>query len=80
MRQIEAAHMAEFDPLQVAPEPFARIQLGGIGRQALHVEPLGRAIGQELLDPTFRTARRTFMNKTPRSVCQGAGADAGALW
>jgi hypothetical protein len=60
MWQIETAHIPELDPLEVAPEPFARIQFGGIGRQPLHVEPSGRAIGQELLDDLATVNRGTI--------------------
>jgi hypothetical protein len=52
MGQIETAHIAELDPFEVTPEPFAGIQLGGISRQALYVKPLSRSIGQERLDDT----------------------------
>jgi hypothetical protein len=46
----EAAHIPEFDALQMGPEALAGIQLWGIGGEALHLEPLRRAIGQELCD------------------------------
>jgi hypothetical protein len=41
MRQTEAAHVAPLDPLGVGPEAFPRIQLRGIGREALQVETGG---------------------------------------
>lgn len=50
MREIDAAHVTQLDPLELLPQALARIEVGGIGRQALHVQPLGRAIGEELLD------------------------------
>jgi hypothetical protein len=46
----EAAYIPEFDAFQVGPEALAGIQLWGIGGEALHLEPLRRAIGQELGD------------------------------
>lgn len=60
MRQIEAAHIAEFDPFAGAPKPLAGIQLGGLGRQTLQVEPLGRPIGQERLDDLTARHRRAI--------------------
>ncbi len=50
MTESQAADIPEFDPLQVRPEALARIQFRGIGWQALDVEALSRAIGQEGLD------------------------------
>ena len=50
MRQTAAAHIAQFDPLEVGPEAFPRIQLRGIGREALQVEARGCSIDQELSD------------------------------
>jgi hypothetical protein len=44
----EATHIPEFDALQMGPEALAGIQLWGIGGEALHMEPLRRAIGEEL--------------------------------
>jgi hypothetical protein len=39
MADIEAAHVSQFDPLQVRPKALTRIQLWGIGRQVFQVEP-----------------------------------------
>lgn len=50
MRNIEAAHIAELDPFELLPETLARIQLRRIRRQALQMQALRCAIGQELLD------------------------------
>ena len=52
MRNIEAAHITEFDPFELLPEALARIQFRRIRRQALQVKALRRATGQELLDDT----------------------------
>jgi hypothetical protein len=60
MWQIETAPMAALDPLQVGLEPFARLEFGGIGRQALHVEPVGRSIGQALLEDRAAVHRGTI--------------------
>jgi hypothetical protein len=59
MVEIEAAHVAEFDPLQVPPQPFTGIQFRRIGGQALHVEAWGGPSGQELFDEV------TAMNRRP---------------
>ncbi len=50
MRQTEAAHVAQLDPLEVGPEAFSWIQLRGIGREALQVEARGGSVEQELSD------------------------------
>ena len=50
MRDIEAADMAQLDPFELWPEAFTRVQLRGIGGQPLQVQPLCRAMHQELLE------------------------------
>ena len=50
MTERPAAYIAELNPLQVRPEPLARIQFRGIGGEALHLKPVRRPIRQELLD------------------------------
>ena len=50
MRPTEAAHVAPFDPLEVGPEAFPRIQLRGIGWEALQVEARSGSLDQELSD------------------------------
>jgi hypothetical protein len=50
LREMETAHIAQFDPFELLPEALIRVQLRGIGWQALQVEALRRAIGQEFLD------------------------------
>ncbi len=50
MRQIEATHMAQLDPFELLPEPFARVQLRRIGWQALQMQSLCCTVGQELFD------------------------------
>ena len=52
MRQTEAAHVAQFDPLEVGPEAFTWIQLRGISREALEMDPVGSAVGQKAVDHT----------------------------
>jgi hypothetical protein len=56
----EAAHISEFDALQVGSEALAGIQFSGIGGEALHTEPLRRAIGQELCDEVTAVDRRAI--------------------
>jgi hypothetical protein len=60
MWDIAAAHMAELDPVQLWPEPFAGVPLGGIGWQALQMQALCRAPRQELLDDRAAMERRTI--------------------
>ena len=50
MRQVDAAQMAPFDPFELRPQPLPRVQVRGLGRQALHVNPLRRTIHQERFD------------------------------
>jgi hypothetical protein len=47
---IEATDMAQLDAFELLPEPLARMQFRGIGRQTLQGQPLCRPIRQELLD------------------------------
>jgi hypothetical protein len=49
-RQIQAAHVAQLDSLQLGPEALARIQFRGIRRQALQMDALRRAVREELGD------------------------------
>src|SRR4051812_33290229 len=50
MRAVEAAHIAQLDAFELFPQAFARIEFGGVRRQALQVQPVGRAVRQERLD------------------------------
>jgi hypothetical protein len=52
MGDVETAHVAKLNAFQLLPEPFAGVQLGGIGGQALQVQALCRTPRQELLDDT----------------------------
>jgi hypothetical protein len=60
MRDVEATDIAELDPFQLLPEPFARVQLRGIGWEALQMQALCRAPRQELLDHLAAMDRRTI--------------------
>jgi hypothetical protein len=68
MTNREAAHLPEFDALQVGPEALAGMQLWGRGGEALPMEPLGRATGQELRDEVTAVDGRAIPEKH-----QGAG-------
>jgi hypothetical protein len=50
VRDLDAPQMAPFAPFTRLPEALPRLQFRRIGRQAFHVHPLGRPIGEELLD------------------------------
>ena len=67
MTDRKAAHIPEFDALQVGPETLAGIQFWGIGGEALHMEPLRRAIGQEFLDEIAAVDRRAIPNEHQRA-------------
>jgi hypothetical protein len=45
-----ATDVAPFDAFQLRPEPFVRVELGGIRWKTLQVNPLRGAIRQELFD------------------------------
>src|SRR5215510_10975218 len=50
LKESRHKEVSPFDALQLGPEPLARVQLRGIGWQALQVQPRRGASGQELLD------------------------------
>jgi hypothetical protein len=54
----KAADIPEFNPLQMRPQAFARIQFRGIGRQALQVETLRRPSREEFFDDVTARNRR----------------------
>jgi len=60
MPKREAAHIPEFNALQMGPEALAGIQLWGIGGEALHMEPWRRAMGQKLCDEVTTVDWRTI--------------------
>lgn|GEM_PF-1159926 len=60
MWDIEAAQIAQFDPFELLPEAFIRVQLRGIGRQTFQVEALRRAVGQERFDGVAAVDRRAI--------------------
>jgi hypothetical protein len=47
MREVEAAHIAQFDAFKLRPQPPTRIQLRSIGRQALGMDPLPAPMREE---------------------------------
>ena len=50
MGDVEAADVVPLHPFELLPEALARVELRGVGRQALQMEALRRALGQELAD------------------------------
>src|SRR5919106_2403905 len=62
MWKIETAHVTQFDAFELLPEALARVQLRGIGRQALQVNLLCRTLRQELLDNLTPMNRGTIPN------------------
>jgi hypothetical protein len=67
LRELEAAHMTELDPFTLLPEALARIELRGRGRQALQVDPVGRTVGQALLDDLTARHRSTVLDNDHRA-------------
>jgi hypothetical protein len=51
MRNIEAAEIAELDACELGPEVLPRVELRGVGGEALQVDALGGPICQEVFDP-----------------------------
>ena len=48
--QVETAEVTQLNAFQLLPHTLVRIQVRGIGGQALQMESLGRSVGQELVD------------------------------
>jgi hypothetical protein len=67
MTDRQAAHIPEFDALQVCPEALAGVQFRGIGGEALHLEPWRGVIGQELLEEVAAVDRRAIPNDHQRA-------------
>jgi hypothetical protein len=45
VRDVEAGYIAQFHPFELLPKTLARVQLWGIGGQALQMQALRRASG-----------------------------------
>ena len=48
--EVPAAHVPQFDPLEVVPDTLVRVQLRRVAGELLQAEALGPALGQEGLD------------------------------
>lgn len=58
MGDVAAADIAQLDAFEVLPEPLARVEPRRIGREALQVQALGGAMGEEVSeDPTAMDRR-----------------------
>jgi hypothetical protein len=60
VRQIETAQVTPLDPFQLLANTLIGIQFRGIRGQALEMESLGRAVGQELFDDMAAVNRRAI--------------------
>lgn len=60
MRKMKAAQVAQLDPLELLPKIFVRIQVWGIGWQALPMPPRRGAVGEERLDGLAAVDRRAI--------------------
>jgi hypothetical protein len=56
--QLGAADIAQLYPLEIVPDAFDRVQLGGIARLLLQMQPLCRPPRQEFLDGLATVNRR----------------------
>src|SRR5258708_10757500 len=50
IEEIGAAAVAQFDPLEIVPQPFDRIEFGRVAGQLLQVQACGRTAGEVVLD------------------------------
>lgn len=50
MSQVHTTHVSQLHAFELLPDTLVRVQLWGIRRQALQMQALRRAAGQELLD------------------------------
>ena len=60
MRQRQAAQVAQLNPDELWPDAFIRIQVWGIGWQALQVQQLRCTVGEQLLDKMAAVDRRAI--------------------
>jgi len=58
VREVQAADVAQLDVLEVAPEAFVRVQIGGVAGELLQADAPGAALGQEVLDRLAAMDRR----------------------
>jgi hypothetical protein len=50
VKQVGAAHVAQFDILQVRPDALVGVQFGSVARQLLEAQTFGCTLGQEVFD------------------------------
>ena len=65
MREIEAVEVMPFDVLQLGAESLTRVELRGIGWQALQVQPLRRTFAQERFHGLTVRDRRAIQDDDP---------------
>ena len=82
VREIAATHIAQFDALERVPEPLGWVQLGRVGGQGLEVQPLGRTVGQEVLDDLGTMDGRAVPHhqQLARDVAQQVLEEAHHIW
>jgi hypothetical protein len=62
MRDMVATYVSQLDTFELRPQPFVRVQLGGIGWETFQVNPLRGAIRQELFDDVATVNGRAIPN------------------
>jgi hypothetical protein len=62
MRQVNTTDVAQLHALELLPDALIRVQLRGIRRQALQMQALGCAVGQEGPDDLTAVNRRAIPN------------------
>lgn len=60
--KIGAAEVAEFDVLEIVPDPLVGIEVRGVAGQLLQLEPRRRSLGKEVLDRLSAMNRRPIPN------------------
>jgi hypothetical protein len=63
MRQVNTTYVAQFHTFELLPDTLVRVQLRGIGRQALHVEAVRYPIREEVFDDLTAVDRRAIPNE-----------------
>jgi hypothetical protein len=59
-RQIWAAEMSQCDAFEIVPDAFVGVEVWGLARQLLEVQPLGSPRPQEVLDRLAALDRRAI--------------------
>jgi len=64
--------MLQFDPFQITPDPFIRVQFWGVGGQLLQMNPFCTPVGEEVFDGLASMNERPILEHQhfPRNMLQ----------